>query len=402
MKKIIKRLIVFKIQTLLVGLFSLLMLQTNAHCNLQNLNYTPHTLKGNEIKICYQFEVSEKASDTYEVLFNDSKVKTATYATLSANTCFTIAKEKFNSQNTLQIRDQTNKSCKTETIIKSELTLGNDAQATNFEKHFELLKVEAAAGEAVDYKFLDTKENGIPMGVQLPNKKVLANTTVELPIVLGNEKMPIEDLYGIAFSLQLDAKIMSIPNIEVDFDNSWLGSDGDPLLSQANFNAQTGQLDIGLTKTNGNSIYGHGNIATLRIIILIEIEPEKRASNFFSIDIENILISGRSKGLEQIVDTGVSLQSSSTQVVAGFNNQAELLQNVNLYPTIANQSLHIEKNGYEKMECKVFDLIGNTIYQNSIDNHLTTISTNHWANGLYCVNLIIGNQTYSKRILVKH
>jgi len=401
MKKIIKRLIVFKKQTLLAGLFSLLMLQASAQCSLQNLSYEPLTVIENKITICYQFDVNEKTSDRYEVLFNNSKVKTATYATLSANTCFTIAKEKFMLQNVLEIQDQNDRSCKTAINAsekKLKLTIDNDSK----EKHFELLKEEAKDGVSVDYKFLDKKENGIPMGVLLPNKKILANTTVELPIILGSEKIPVEGLYGIAFSLQLDANIMSIPNVEVDFENSWLASDGDPLLSHTNFNSESGRLDVGLTKTNGHSIYGQGSIATLRIIILIEIEPEKRDANFFSIDIENILISGRSKGLEQLSDMGISLQSSNAQVIAGFNNHLQLPQNVNLYPTLANQHLYIENNDHKKIECIIFDLIGNTIYKNSIDNHLTTISTNEWATGLYYVNFIMDNQTYSKRVLVRH
>jgi len=241
------------------------------------------------------------------------------------------------------------------------------------------------------------------MAVKLPHEKVASNTTVELPVILGTEESPVEGLYGIAFSLVLDTSVVSIFDIEVDFENSWLSKDGDPLLTLAEFNPETGKMDIAITKTNSNSIYGFGNIANLRVVILIEIEPEKRFSKYFSVAIENVLISTKSDGYEYITNKGINMQSDKASVISSINSTQQLPQNIQIYPTIANEVLHINTTSKnEKMEVKIYDVIGNTIYQCNDFAHLVTINTSNWSPGIYFVNFLMENNLYNKRILVKH
>jgi len=364
-------------------------------------------VSGDAVKICYHFTAEQTASNTYEVLLNSIKVKTSTYATLShkfnqkvsnanlSNTCFLVDKKNLLSKNVLKVQDQTDKHCAFELVFDS-YSINN-----NF-VHFDLLNGGEVTETTKPYNFLEEKEGGIPMSVQLPSERIRTNAVVELPIVLGSEVTPVEGLYGIAFSLQMDDKVLDLQNIEIDFTDSWLGEDGDQLQSFSFFDALTGKLNISLTKTNGNSIKGHGNIATLRVIILIEIEPEKKASDFFSVDIEDILISTKSDGFDQINKKGIYIEKGISEIIAESNRPDHLSPKVNLYPTVANQSFSIQKNNHNEIDYTIFDLIGNTIHQNRLTSHLTTINTSHWPNGLYCVNLIIDNQTISKRILIRH
>ncbi len=410
MKTVIKRLIYFRMQTHIIVLLSLVATYANAQCSFENLSYTTKTVKNDEVTICYQFKAIQTI-DSYEIFINNVKVKTATYATLSQkfnqqvsnsnfqNTCFTVSKQSLLAKNVLKVQDETDKTCNAE--LEFDLIFAADDVPAN------LLNGQEVAELSSDFGLLGNKQSGIPMGVLLPHKNIVANTTVELPIMLGSEAVPVEGLQGIAFSLHLDTKITSIDHVEIDFTNSWLGQDGDQLTTLSTFDAQTGKLNVGLSKTNGSSINGYGNIATLRIIILIEIEPEKRASNFFSVAIEDILISTKSEGFEHINQKGINLISSpKAEIIRSANaevdNAVQIKNKVHLFPTITSQFFQIENNFDKEMDCRIFDLIGNTMYKGSIANHLTTINTSQWVSGLYIVNITIENQTYRKRIVIRH
>lgn len=249
-----------------------------------------------------------------------------------------------------------------------------------------------------DHKYLNFKNKGLPIGVEVPNGNVNAYSEISLPIVFGQHNNLVDGLYGIAFSLNIDTNYIDPNSIRLDLNDSWLNSDTDEVLSIFEFNEFDSQLNVSLTKTNGKSTSGYGNIANLRIMIMVEIELEKRADDF-EVTIEDVVISDKSFGYESIVNKGLLKIESKATIITE-------IQDVNtgfhfeVYPNPAYGKLNINANSQLTTNVEIVNLIGSTVYSNNFKSN-TIINTDSWPSGIYTLHLDDGKLYQKKKILVR-
>ena len=93
-----------------------------------------------------------------------------------------------------------------------------------------------------------------------------AGSTVEIPIIAGTADQIIEDIYGLAFTLELDPEIFTMGAVEIVYPTSWFGEPG---INTTHIHRvyPDGQLEVALTRTDHNNVSGFGPIMYLRIII---------------------------------------------------------------------------------------------------------------------------------------
>ena len=248
------------------------------------------------------------------------------------------------------------------------------------------------------HKYLNFKEQGVPIGVEIPVQKIDAYSEITMPIVLGTESNLVEGLYGIAFSLNIDTSYIDPKNIRLDVADGWLNNDTDELLSLFEFNEFDSQLNVSITKTNCKSTGGFGNIANLRIVVMIEIEPEKRTKDF-EITIENVLISDKSSGYESIVNKGLQQIESKAVVVTDVPTFSSTID-FQVYPTPTDGTLNINTNLPNTTSIEIINIIGATVYTNNFKNY-TSINTATWPSGVYYLHLNNGELIQQRKILVK-
>jgi len=248
------------------------------------------------------------------------------------------------------------------------------------------------------HKYLNFKNEGILIGAEIPTEKVEAYSEIEIPIMFGTEDKLVNGLYGIAFSLNIDTNQIDPKTIRLDVADSWLNNDTDDILSLFEFNEFDSQLNVSLTKTNCQSITGFGNIVSLRIVMIVEIEPEKRAKDF-EITIDDVVISDKSTGFESIVNRGL-LQIESKAIVITDVPQFNSNINFQVYPTPTNDILNINTNSPNATDVEIINLIGATVYTNSFKNY-TSINTQVWPSGIYYLHLKSGQFIKRKKILIK-
>ena len=97
---------------------------------------------------------------------------------------------------------------------------------------------------------------------------------VILDISIGTANVPVLDMKGAKFSVNVPPFMMDSSTVEVDFhDNSWL-AEGSPNISLGKV-PWDGRIDAGFAKANGNGSSGFGVIATIVFIIEDDIEGFK-------------------------------------------------------------------------------------------------------------------------------
>ena len=89
---------------------------------------------------------------------------------------------------------------------------------------------------------------------------------------------------------------------------------------------------------------------------------------------------------------------NSILTVTGFRNETETL--AALYPNPTNGSFTIELNTKEKQSLQVFDMTGNVVLSQTIENGKTTIDANHLAAGIYNISIKGNRATINKKLVI--
>lgn len=114
-----------------------------------------------------------------------------------------------------------------------------------------------------------------------------AGTAVEIPIVAGSADQTIQDIYGLAFTIELDPEVFNMGSVEILYPTSWFG---EPDINTATIHEvyPDGRIEVALTRTDHNNVSGFGPIMHLRIIIDdiagVEVPTEVVVKNVYGIN----------------------------------------------------------------------------------------------------------------------
>ena len=93
---------------------------------------------------------------------------------------------------------------------------------------------------------------------------------LSLPILLGDAQHPVEDLYGIAFSVFVDPEYVDADNVDFNFTElSWANPDNDRVTLYKKVSNE--RVDVAWVRTDHNQRNGFGRIGTADIIIIIDV-----------------------------------------------------------------------------------------------------------------------------------
>jgi hypothetical protein len=111
-------------------------------------------------------------------------------------------------------------------------------------------------------------ENDPPFFVDLPGSgDLISGQPFTAPIMLGSADKPVQNAYGIAFTLHFDPDIVDPASVQLAYDPNWLGVNGVNLLTFDKTFAEEGIIHVALVRTDGNNVSGFGQIAAFIGII---------------------------------------------------------------------------------------------------------------------------------------
>lgn len=117
-------------------------------------------------------------------------------------------------------------------------------------------------GEVIPQILLGGSENDPPLFVDLTEAGGLVDgQQFTAPIKLGTEDLPVDEMYGIAFTLNFDPQIIDPDDVELKYDPSWLGVENVNLIAFDKSQAGDGVIHVALSRSDQNSVSGHGQIA---------------------------------------------------------------------------------------------------------------------------------------------
>lgn len=241
--------------------------------------------------------------------------------------------------------------------------------------------------------------NGVPMYIEVLSSSFLPGDTIEAAIMLGTATQPVDSVYGIAFSVDYSAIFLEAENLRVDFSDSWMGTEGFDLIAQEKNFATFGQVDIGISRTNGQQINGFGRIATI-IVVIDDISGKKEGEDTINFNLGKVSAFISSTSVLPIGPSGLSLG-----ILLSNSPTFESL-GVNVFPNPSNGNFSLTNGDplNQIEELRLFNMIGKEIditTQKSGGDRLSIQQVQTPVPGVYFLQAKINGQLLSKRLIIQ-
>lgn len=243
-------------------------------------------------------------------------------------------------------------------------------------------------GDPLPQVFLSGHESDPPLFVDLQAAGALyPGAAFTAPILLGTAALPVDDLYGIAFSIHFDPEIVDPASLELKYDPSWLGVVDVNLLTFDRTLADQGIIRVALARTDHNHVSGFGQIAA--IIGIIDNIAGKETMQIEIRDVKAIQENG----------TLVALHKPLQTVELGTSGVAERsFLPLEVVPNPASTRLYFNlPNGIEATSVTMTDVAGKVVASPSIGHNQLDI--NALRPGIYLVKVQANGQLFLSRVV---
>lgn len=205
---------------------------------------------------------------------------------------------------------------------------------------------------------------------------------VILDISLGTPNVPVLDMKGTKFSVNIPASWMDSSSVTVDFhQNNWL-TNGSPFISLGKV-PWNGRIDAGFSKANGDGASGFGVIGTITFIITDDVEGFKTGNGLIQIPVrleEGVVMDNN--GVKYDVD---GAETTLTYNPGNNPNPYTLI----MYPNPAQDQVNIHVNGKTSIQSlDIIDTQGRLIRSmNNVDSKHALVDISALPMGLYYVQV---------------
>jgi hypothetical protein len=244
--------------------------------------------------------------------------------------------------------------------------------------------------------------NGLPdLTFTIPTDTALSGTTINVPIMLGSSTNQANGVYGLAFSITYDPKIVDATKIGLSLNNSWLGTNGTDLIYITKNFGSMGRLDVGITRIDHQNISGFGKIGDLGITLKDDIALKIAAPIYKTLTIEATQIKAISNN-ETIIPLNEVPKSVVVQntAVTGIHKYTANTS-VAIYPNPASGSFTVNVNASDVKEMKLTNILGETVWQNTNNtNSKVVVDTQSLPAGTYYLSIITSQDKIVKQVNV--
>ena len=219
-------------------------------------------------------------------------------------------------------------------------------------------------------------------------------TLVNIDIMLGEATMPVDSIYGIAYTLTFDPALIDTNASYISYTGSWLGTIGTDMMSFSKYFNASGYVDAAVVRTDHVNRSGFGKIGTFRIV------TTDNLSGIIPLNIGISNVTGVTARMAYVTvnttgDTIVLDSSLSTGIT-----YHELEKLVSLYPNPAGSSVTFMLPSSTISEMIVADMAGRVIMRVENPSPVTMLDISKLATGMYHVIMKTSKGNINKKLQV--
>ena len=228
---------------------------------------------------------------------------------------------------------------------------------------------------------------------------IAAGSSVSVDIFLGRDTLLAANVYGLSFTVVYDNSLIQDNTIEIDFSDTWVGSDSLSLSLYKDFHP-LGEADAGYIRSDhNNSSDNYGRVAQLRFVMEENLAGGKTyVYQTLKLEFKDIKIIS-----EDETEIAVNAVSDSTVVYGWPISIDEYIigqKQIKIYPNPSTGLITLElDNRIELNELHLYDLIGKELKViEQFEHNIIQIDLSSYPPGIYFMEFQTNQGRVTKRI----
>lgn len=210
-------------------------------------------------------------------------------------------------------------------------------------------------------------------------------------VYLANSSMPINNLYGISFSVEYDNQLVQSGSAQTTFSGSIVGVKNTSMLAYAHDDYAAGSNDVTLCRFTHTEVNGYGYIGTVRLTASSSVSAistlNLQITNVKAINGQMVNIPVATMGAPVVIDP-----AASAVTLPGTAH-------IGLYPNPANESVLISTEKDQTVE--LTNTLGQVVYTTTATGTSTTVDLSTFEAGVYFVTVYNGDVKTTERLIIE-
>jgi hypothetical protein len=278
--------------------------------------------------------------------------------------------------------------CNGDGVIDNKDTLAIDQNFNKTRRHFTNL-IQAAP-------YINNITSASPAMYIVNNKKsFIAGEWVNAEIWLGNDSLPVNDFYGIAFTIDYNGEFVEPGTERIIYNKSWIGIPGTNLLSISYIDGLASKAYGAITRTDHANVSGYGKIGEFRFQTKSSISYPSIL--YFSISDYKAIDAA---GAEQLLNTpldSINIQQIETGI-PGANTMDEITISPN--PFKEQTVISIPKTTNQQVTVKIVDVLGKEVKSFNLNEKQGILEKGEMNPGMYFLILFSENKSLGVRKII--
>ena len=232
--------------------------------------------------------------------------------------------------------------------------------------------------------------------IVLSKDTVRAGDTLVASIQLGDATLPVNNIYGLAFTYNYDALVVDTSKTTITYPSSWLASPPERITISKDFKT-TGQIKTAVTRINHINRSGFGEVAQVSMIFTTDNINGKDLNYYTNTNFISSLTAIDSIG--NPIDLNAGVDSALVEFTpTGIRNTEQFQAAV--YPNPASGKLFVKTDGTVLEHVTLRNLLGETVVSEVATGSNKTIDVSGIANGVYILHLETNKGELYRRIVI--
>jgi hypothetical protein len=245
-------------------------------------------------------------------------------------------------------------------------------------------------GTVLPYEEIDIASGSPSFFIDLPDfDEITLGEAFVAPIILGDQDTPVDQIYGIAFTVEYDPTMMDEAGVYVETGSSWLGEQNTQLISIDKSFADEGIIEVAITRTDHEDTAGFGTIS-----YFIGIIDDIAGKSELAVEITNVVAI-------TYEEARISLETPTAIIDLTTSLEKVLDNSVTVFPNPAQETLNIFTTGLEiPTQIKVYNTLGQLIEQIEAPTEKSQLNVNNWIPGIYFLDIQFEQGAVNKKVEV--
>ena len=218
---------------------------------------------------------------------------------------------------------------------------------------------------------------------------------ISIPIKFGTTSLPMNNIYGLAASVEIISPINLTAAPTITYSTSWIGTTSNTLNFTKNIN--NNHVDWAYARTDQTNVSGNSTIATLNFTVPTTATAGQQMK--FHFDMPQVIDKNGN-----IITAYNALDDSMDITVLGIVNVASPVQYAEVVPNPSHShtelQMYVEKAN--NMQVKIIDILGKTVWQQTMSantgNQSISLPSANLAPGIYMIRVQGEGWQYGKTL----